>query len=603
MFKDYDGALSSDELKRILTQADSAPSLLPELDEAREDIGALRKTLNTRMVVEAAEELLAEAEQIPQTTYTLYREFQRTGGRRGYERPYFLKRDRLWAAVIVVFLGDESLIDVVHDYTWHICEESNWVAPAHEQLEVDLMAVGTALGLAEMLVLIGDRMADEVVQRVRDEIERRIFVPYLERHEDFWWFHGSSNWNGVCNGGIGAAFLWLEEDEERLAQALAFVSEGLEVFLDTAFEKDGASTEGIGYWQYGLSNVIPFSEMLRQRTGGEIDLLASDRMRDIAAYPLHVALSPGRYANFADCRPTVRLFPGNLTRLAERTGVSGLRDLMAPPAPLRDGVERLPMILRNLLWWDGSRPEQLAVSDSCLPEGEVVRLVGHSSDGAVVALAAKAGHNAENHNHNDVGSFIVHAGGEDLLCDPGPGLYSRQYFSEARYENVFANSYGHSVPRIGGRLQSAGPEFEGKLVDFSPEKKRVVIEFGDAYPVEELRNAKRELHMVAEEEEAGTIRLQDSFEFSGQPVEVEEAFVTWLDVEIAGAAATLYGEEYMARLTIEEPAGATFVLTELEEESCANAKEEILKRLSFPLEQALQVQGQVRIEIHTTTSP
>jgi len=355
----------------------------------------------------------------------------------------------------------------------------------------------------------------------------------------------------------------------------------------------------MGYWQYGLSNFIPFSEMLRRRTGGEIDLIASDRMRDIAAYPLHVVLSPGRYANFADCRPAIRLYPGNLTCLAERTGVSELRNLMAPPAPLGDGIEHLPMILRNMLWWDGSRPEQLTVTDSCLPDGEVVQLVARPPDGAAIVLAAKAGHNAENHNHNDVGSFIVHVDGEDLLCDPGPGLYSRQYFSEVRYENVFANSYGHSVPRIGGKLQSAGREFEGKLVEFSPEEKRVVIEFGDAYPVEELRSARRELRMAAEEEGVGTIWLRDSFEFSGRPMEVEEAFVTWLDVEISGATATLHGKEHVARLTIEEPAGAAFDLTELEEDSRANAKEGILKRLSFPLERASEVQSRVRIEVLT----
>lgn len=598
-----DIARSSDELKRILTQAGPTPSLLPELDEAREDPSALREAPRTQVVLQATEELLADIEHIPQTTYTPYREFQRTGERRGYQRPYFLKRSRLWAAGIRVFLGDDSLIDVVHDYTWNICEESNWVAPAHERLEVDLMAVGTAMGLAEMLILIGDQMADEVVQRVRDEIERRIFVPYLERHEDFWWFHGSSNWNGVCNGGIGATFLWLEEDEERLAQALAFVLEGLEVFLDTAFEEDGASTEGMGYWQYGLSNFIPFSEMLRQRTGGEIDLLSRDRMRDVAAYPLHVVLSPGRYATFSDCRPVIRLYPGNLTRLAERTGVDGLVSLMAPPAPLGDGIRHLPMMLRNLLWWDGSRPEQLIVTDSCLPAGEVVRLVAHAPDGATVVLAAKAGHNAENHNHNDVGSFILHVDGEDLLCDPGPGLYSRQYFSKSRYENVFANSYGHSVPCIGGKLQSAGREFEGELVEFSPEEKRVVIEFGDAYPIEELRSARRELHMAAEEGKAGTIWLEDIFTFAGEPAEVEEAFVTWLDVEISGATATLRGKRHIARLTIEEPAGATFALTDLEEDSRANAKEGVLKRLTFLLGQALQVQGRVRIEVHAATSP
>jgi hypothetical protein len=54
--------------------------------------------------------------------------------------------------------------------------------------------------------------------------------------------------------------------------------------------------------------------------------------------------------------------------------------------------------------------------------------------------------------------------GENLLTDPGRGLYSRNYFGERRYESAFASSYGHSVPRIDGQLQAAGAEFRGELL-------------------------------------------------------------------------------------------------------------------------------------------
>ena len=136
--------------------------------------------------------------------------------------------------------------------------------------------------LAEILVGLESKLADEVVARVRAEIERRIFEPYLARHEQLNWFRGHNNWNGVCNSGVGATFLLLEQDTERLAQALSYVLEGLDVFLSTAFEEEGSSTEGVSYWHYGLSNLIPFAEMLRLRTGGAIDILGMDRLRQIA---------------------------------------------------------------------------------------------------------------------------------------------------------------------------------------------------------------------------------------------------------------------------------------------------------------------------------
>ncbi len=588
-------AVPRDKLEALLTQG-AGRALLPELESARADRAALQAGASTRAVLDATEAFLEDVDSIPQTPYTLYREFRRTGERYSYQNPFNLKRSRLWAAALRVFFGDDSLIDTVHDYTWNICEETNWVIPAHENRTIDLTAVGTGINLAEMLVLIGDAMADEVVQRVRDEIDRRIFQPYLAEDPTLNWFHGTNNWNGVCNGGIGAMFLWLEEDPARLAEGLALVLDGLDIFLRTAFEADGASTEGTGYWQYGLSNFIPFAEMLRLRTDGEIDLLGLDRLADIAAYPLHVVLSPGRYASFSDCAPSISLIPGNLVRLAERTGVEALPSLMAPPAPLSYSAA-LPLMLRTMLWWDGKRPESLEIEDAVLPAGEVVRFVTEPAGAPPLVLAAKAGHNAENHNQNDVGSFILHQDGEDLLCDPGKGLYSRQYFSPLRYENIFASAYGHSVPVIGGRLQSAGIEFSGDLVEVAPDEKRVVIAFGDAYPVESLDRATRILHLDPEAAPGGSLWVEDAFHFSGEPLPVEEVFVTWADVELDGATATLHGEKADVTMTIEAPMDASFAVKVLEEASLANKKEGILKRLTFEMPAAPKMRARVRVDV------
>jgi hypothetical protein len=190
------------------------------------------------------------------------------------------------------------------------------------------------------------------------------------------------------------------------------------------------------------------------------------------------------------------------------------------------------MMLRNLLWWDGSQRGAPRLDDAVLPAGGVARLVVHTPAGAPVVLAVKAGHNGENHNQNDVGSFLVHVDGENLLTDPGRGLYSRAYFGPQRYENIFANSYGHSVPRIGGQLQAAGHEFGGELlgVETAGAHKSAVVEFARAYSIEGLASVKRQLLVAAEGEQAGTIWLQYEFRFdqdaSGGPSEVEEALIT-----------------------------------------------------------------------------
>ena len=121
-----------------------------------------------------------------------------------------------------------------------------------------------------------------------------------------------------------------------------------------------------------------------------------------------------------------------------------------------------------MLWWDGTRGDMPELGDVLLPQSGVARIVGRAGQKPLV-LAIKAGHNAEPHNHNDVGSFVLRASdGVVYLCDPGAGLYNAEYFSAKRYDNVFANSYGHSVPRIGGTLQLPGREHSGTLEQSGP---------------------------------------------------------------------------------------------------------------------------------------
>jgi len=586
------------QLKAILEKCKPGWSLFPELEEAKRDVPATLALSPTPRLLAAAQAKLASLYPIPGTTYTLYREFRHTGARRGYEGPYFEKRGNLTAAALALFLEQADTLDTVHDYLWDICEETNWVLPAHERLSIDLFAAETGFQLAETLALLSGRLAEEVVERVEAEIETRIMARYLDEHEHYSWYKGHSNWNGVCNGSVGNTFLLLETDPDRLALALSTVLEGLEVFLDTAFEEDGGSTEGVGYWQYGLMNVIAFSEMLRQRTQGEVDILSNtEKLRKVALYPLRVMLSPGHFFNFSDSDEHSSFHPGIVTRLAERTEQPQAKQILAGEGAQLDLPWRLCNALRTMLWWDGTHPHDVSLEDAYLPAAGAVRMVARTAHGVPVSVAFKAGHNAENHNHNDVGTFVVHADGETYLCDPGRGLYSRQYFSPTRYENVFANSFGHSVPVVGGDLQAPGREHAGEIESFdvNAEPKHVTAEIGGAYAVDALQGLERTILVATEGEAAGTVTLVDTFHFT-EPQEVEEAFVTWIEAEAEGNTALIHGDKHDLRLTIEAPEGASFSLASLEEASVENAKDGVLKRISANLPAASNLEFRVRME-------
>ena len=411
-------ALSVSELQAIIQN--KAP-YFPELEIDRAQPQILARAPQTQAMLALTQPVMTNLTTIPSTPYTAYRQFMRNGDRVQYETPYFLKRERLSATALRFFLGQALLKDVVQDYVWNICEESTWVLPAHEMLvPIDLFSAETGMQLAETLLLLGNKLDAEIRHRVRMEVERRIFDPYIRQYNTFGWYKGSSNWNGVCNSSVAATFLLLEPEPGRAAYALSLALAGLKVFLDTAFEADGSSTEGVAYWQYGLMNFIILAEMLYARSGTTLNLLDSDQMRRIAAYPAKMQLSGAAFASFSDCHETVQFHPGILQRLSQRSRERSPMNLMAQPAtPAEDW--RLCTLLRNVFWWDGFQPPAPRIEDAQLPSGAVARLVAQTAGGSTVVLAAKAGHNAENHNHNDVGSFIVHAGGENLLTDPARG--------------------------------------------------------------------------------------------------------------------------------------------------------------------------------------
>ncbi|GAB4109968.1 MAG: hypothetical protein Fur005_19090 [Roseiflexaceae bacterium] len=572
--------LNSDDLAGLLQPALPA---IPELVAWRNDPQQLHGTPQLAEFLADTAPLMADIANIPATTYTAYRRYLHDGDRSEYEAAYFGRRRRLAALALRWFLDIDThlpLKALTEDYLWAICEESNWVLPAHERCRIDLFAAETAFMLADTLTLLGDLISYEVRNRVRNEVEQRIFQPYLAHHALESWYLGVHNWNGVCNSSVAAAFLLLEPEPGRVAQALKIALHGLEHFLNNAFEEDGGSNEGVAYWHYGLFNLIALSEMLYSRSGGAINLLAGERMRRIAAYPASMQLSGSAFASFSDCDETLTFHPGMIMRLIDRTGEESLRNLLVQTTTHREHW-RLTMMLRTLLWWDGSRPEQAVINDAYLPSCGVARIVGSASNGAQIVLALKAGHNAENHNQNDIGSFIVHVAGENLLTDPGRGLYSRFYFGPQRYENIFANSYGHSVPRVNGQLQAVGRQYQGTLQAplRSGNQASISAEIAQAYPASGLQQLQRTLSYLDD----GSIFLIDQFGYAGEAPPIEEAFVTWCPVMLAGHEATIIGERYELMLSIAEPAGVAFALETLEQASRDNRKPAVLKRLTVLL--------------------
>ena len=91
-----------------------------------------------------------------------------------------------------------------------------------------------------------------------------------------------------------------------------------------------------------------------------------------------------------------------------------------------------------------------------MPDREIMtaRSFPNSSEG--LYIAAKGGNNAENHNHNDVGNFIIYCDGKPVIIDVGVETYIQKTFSKDRYDIWTMQSQYHNLPTINGVQQKNG---------------------------------------------------------------------------------------------------------------------------------------------------
>jgi hypothetical protein len=126
---------------------------------------------------------------------------------------------------------------------------------------------------------------------------------------------------------------------------------------------------------------------------------------------------------------------------------------------------QLPALF-NLETIRAAKGAQPLVRDTWLPGIQVMAARRKEGSAEGLYLAAQGGHNAESHNHNDVGNFIVYADGQPAIIDVGVETYTAKTFSSRRYEIWTMQSAWHNLPTIDGVMQAAGREFQATDVAY-----------------------------------------------------------------------------------------------------------------------------------------
>ncbi|GDY14194.1 heparinase [Planctomycetota bacterium] len=437
---------------------------------------------------------IALSEPWPALPATGHLENTRSGRRSVHETPMFLRRRRLaWLVLAAGMTDQERFHDAVIDALWSICEESTWCSPAHSGQAkaertplplpvpgaafVDLFVAETAAVVAVAGALLAPRLdavTPAIRQRIAHECRVRLVDPLL-RDRSQWWRHGINNWTPWIAANAVLAAGQVEADPAVLAVMIGDLADACGRYRDR-LPADGGCDEGVGYWNVGPVKLLEFAERVDRACGGAGKMLDDPRLRAAALFPLRVHLGQGRFPTFSDCKPGDAPRRGALWKLGTALQLPVLCDLARLAArgwdPAGEVDDRFD--LGNTMQGGGGHlltaldhlflapAAELAAPPTIPPmaaDDWFPDLQWLIARGDRLVLAAKAGHNSENHNHNDVGQAMVLLDGIPLLVDAGTGSYTTQSFGPRRYELWYNRGSGHGVPVVGGVEQSAGRRF------------------------------------------------------------------------------------------------------------------------------------------------
>jgi hypothetical protein len=500
---------------------------------------------------------------MPELTDDLYLDYFRTGKRDACQAVMFEQRGRFRALVLAECIENQGrYLPTIEAAIRIFCGQKSWQYPAHDvgqkvfkgqMQDIDLATSFMAWQLATADYWLGEKLAPEVRKLLADELERRVFGPFtgmVTRGKPYVRsFNARGNHCAVDLAGAVGAALESVESRERRAFFAASAEKYIEAFL-SGFPADGYCSEGVGYWGYGFGHYVMLAETIKQATGGKVDWLEQERIAPIAVFPRRIEILPGVFPAFADCdvgpRPD-ELLMGYLNR---RCGW-GLSQYALPTTAVRAKCVEAENGLFEIALY--AFPNSLSAADMTaktsawdlrdwFPDGGVLICRPKSPNEHALGAAIKGGHNAEQHNHNDLGSFVLALGKSTPIVDPGPVIYDSTTFGSRRYEHKLLSSFGHSTPRVAGELQAAGAKARAKVLktEFTDLADTVVMDLSSAYPVKTL--VKLERTFVFSREGGGKLTVTDDVEFS-QPENFGVALITLAKWQQLGPSRLRIGED------------------------------------------------------------
>ncbi len=483
---------------------------------------------------------------------TVLLDFVRSGDRERHRGVAYPKRDVLFALTLAESIENKGrFTEAIFNGLWSICEESYWGVPAHisstglpnvQHPVVDLVSAETAALLGLVDYFVGDKL-DKINPLIRKRIyfetNQRIFEPMLHSTDEYSWMSKTrpvNNWNPWIISNWISTTLTLEKDSKRRAEMIHQAMLGLDLYLNGLGE-DGGCDEGPGYWFAAGGSVYDCLEFLGGATNQKVQIYDHPLIQKMGAYIYEVHIDGDYFVNFADADPT-RIPEGLfLYRFGRALNDKKMVEMgrwafgAFPNEELDLAGHRRPRRLENLLTINkiGETPDTYQkVKDAWFEDIEVMT----ARDDSGLFLATHGGHNAESHNHNDVGDFIIYSKGEPVIIDAGRGNYTARTFSAQRYELWFTQSNYHNLPIINGKGQNPGRTFGASESEttINDQVARLSMNIAAAYPAE--AGLVRWNRSVSLDRGKHRVNISDEYELNSKPQSLQQSFITIADVDL-----------------------------------------------------------------------
>jgi hypothetical protein len=383
-----------------------------------------------------------------------------------------------YLAMAYLMTGEKNYLEAAKQWALASCGYPTWGLGQRDGM--DLAAGHQLFGLAIVYDWCYHDLDEGSRQRIRRTLTKRASAMFeAAATGKIWWQHSylqNHLWVNAC--GLAAAGFALFDEAEQAPLWIGLAQDKFRRTMD-ALGPDGASHEGVGYWEYGAEYMLKFMYLTDELLGE--NLYDNPWWQNTALYCQYMSLPREAWAHrnyivdIADCPRTHWYGPDHILRDLARQYRDGHAQWLAEQID-RANVDAPSARWLNLIWYDPTVPAVPAATLPTLYHFADMGIVSARTgwDGRENLVVFKCGpfigHKAIDdfsydpgggHVHPDAGHFIVFADGQWLIRDDG-------------YQDKWTDQHNTLLINGAGQLGEGHTWFDGTECLLQKAKPRIV---------------------------------------------------------------------------------------------------------------------------------